>query len=160
MSTADGRPTNAVFGFARDLVFFRDEVKPDYLIYVFDPPGPTFRDQLAADYKAHRKPPDDALVAQIPMIRQLLDAANVPVFAFPGFEADDVIAPLAVAGSARGLDVVICSSDKDCRQLIGDRVRLLNLRKKTYMDRAAMVADWGVTPEQAVDFQTLVGDSV
>jgi DNA polymerase-1 len=160
MSAPDGRPTNAVFGFARDLFYFRDELRPDYLIYVFDPPGPTFRDKIAGDYKAHRKPPDDDLIAQIPMIQQLLTAANVPVLSVPGFEADDAIATVAAAGAARGYDVLICSSDKDCRQLIGDRVRILNLRKKVFLDREALLADWGVTPEQAVDYQTLVGDSV
>src|SRR5262245_16131879 len=160
MSAPDGRPTNAVFGFARDLFYFRDELHPDYLIYVFDPHGPTFRDAIADDYKAHRKPPDDDLIVQIPMIQQLLTAANVPVLSESGYEADDVIATLAVAGAARGFDVVICSSDKDCRQLIGERVRILNLRKKTFLDRQELLADWGVTPEQAIDYQTLVGDSV
>ncbi|MFL5341891.1 MAG: DNA polymerase I [Gemmataceae bacterium] len=160
MTAADGRPTNIVFGFARDLFFFRDELRPDYLIYIFDAPGPTFRDELVTDYKAHRKPPDDDLVAQIPMITSMLEAAHVPVLAMPGFEADDLIATIAAAGAQRGLDVLICSSDKDCRQLIGDYVRMLNLRKRTFLDRAALFEDWGVTPEQAVDFQTLVGDSV
>jgi DNA polymerase-1 len=160
MTAPDGRATNAVFGFARDLFFFRDDLRPDYLIYVFDPPGPTFRDQIATDYKAHRKPPDDDLIAQIPLIHQLLAAARVPVLAIPGFEADDVIATISKAGAARGIDVLICSSDKDCRQLIDDRIRILNLRKQAYLDRQGLMADWGVTPEQAIDFQTLVGDSV
>lgn len=160
MNAPDGRPTNAVFGFARDLFYFRDELKPDYLVYVFDPPGPTFRDKIVGDYKAQRKAPDDDLIAQIPLIHQLLEAANVPVLTLKGYEADDVIATLAKAGAARGFDVVICSSDKDCRQLVDDRIRILNLRKQVFLDRQAIVDDWGVTPEQAVDYQTLVGDSV
>ncbi len=160
MNAPDGRPTNAVFGFARDLFYFRDELKPDYLVYVFDPPGPTFRDKIAGDYKAHRKPPDDDLIAQVPLIHQLLAAANVPVLTFLGYEADDVIATVAKAGAACGFDVLICSSDKDCRQLVDDRIRILNLRKQVFLDCQAIVADWGVTPEQAIDYQTLVGDTV
>jgi len=160
MSAPDGRPTNALFGFARDLFWFREELKPDYLIYVFDSPGAVFRDEIFADYKKHRKPPDDDLTAQIPMIEQLLEAARVPVLRMPGYEADDIIATIARAAESRGCEVVICTTDKDFRQLIDDHTRLLNLRKQTYMDRAALLADWGVTPEQAIDYQALVGDSV
>lgn len=160
MNAPGGRPTNAVFGFARDLFWFRDELKPDYLIYVFDSPGAVFREQIFAEYKANRKPPDDDLVAQIPLIQQLLAAARVPVLAMPGYEADDIIATIARAAEARGCEVIICTTDKDFRQLIDNHTRLLNLRKQTYLDRAALLADWGVTPEQAIDFQALVGDSV
>jgi DNA polymerase-1 len=160
MNTPDGRPTNIVHGFTRDLFYFRDELQPDYLVYIFDAPGGTFRSTLTTDYKAHRKPPDDDLVAQYPLLDQLLHAANVPMLRVGGVEADDVIATLAKAGDARGFDVMICSSDKDCRQLVSDHVRILNLRKRIFLDRAFIVADWGVTPEQAADFQTLVGDTV
>jgi len=160
MNSPDGRPTNAVFGFARDLFFFRDELKPDYLIYVFDSPGKTFRDELVHDYKAHRKPPDDDLIAQIPLIQQLLEAAHVPEMSLRGYEADDLIATLARAGEERGLDVLICSSDKDCRQLLTDHVRIFSLRKHEFHDKAWLLTEWGIKPEQAVDFQALVGDSV
>src|SRR5207253_746643 len=85
---------------------------------------------------------------------------RVPVVGMPGYEADDLIATLAVAGAERGLDVLICSSDKDCRQLIGDRVMVFNVRKREVYDAAALAADWGVRPEQVIDFQTLVGDAV
>src|SRR5207247_2043311 len=156
MSAADGRPTNIAFGFARDLFYFRDELQPDYLIYVFDAPGKTFRDSLTTDYKANRKAPDEELIAQLPMLDQLLEAARVPILRVPGYEADDVIATLAKTGAARTLDVMICSSDKDCRQLVCDCVRILNLRKRVFLDSQAIVADWGVTPEQAADFQALV----
>jgi DNA polymerase-1 len=160
MTTPDGRPTNIVHGFTRDLFYFRDELQPDYLVYIFDPPGDVFRSALTPDYKAHRKPPDDDLVRQYPLIDQLLEAAKVPMLRVPGYEADDAIATLAKAGEDRGCDVLICSSDKDCRQLVTDRVRILNLRKRIFLDREGIVADWGVKPEQAADFQTLVGDSI
>src|SRR5262249_48285654 len=80
--------------------------------------------------------------------------------ALPGYEADDAIATIAKAGEARGLDVTICTSDKDCRQLIDDHIRILNLRKRIYLDRQGLMTEWGITPEQAIDLQTLVGDSV
>ena len=160
MSAPDGRPTNAVFGVTRDLINIHEEVKPTYLLCTFDLPGPTFRDAIFPDYKKDRPPPPPDLAAQVPIIKSVLEAMDLPVLSLPNFEADDVMATVATAASARGIDVWICTSDKDCRQLIDDRVRLFNLRKKTTMDRAALLEDWGIAPEQAVDFQALVGDSV
>jgi DNA polymerase-1 len=160
MSTPSGLPANALFGFTRDLLFLHGEVRPDYLVCVFDPPGPTFRDELYAEYKAGRGPMPDDLQLQIPLIQQLLLAMRVPVLAELNYEADDVIATLAVKGAAKGLDVTICSSDKDCRQLLGDCIQIYNLRKRQVFDRESLREDWGVAPEQVIDFQTLMGDSV
>lgn len=160
MSSPRGIPTNALFGFTRDLLYLRLEKKPDYLLCAFDPPGPTFRDKIYPEYKAHRKPMPDELRAQIPLIHQVVEAMRIPLLCKEGFEADDVLATVARAASARGIDVFLCTTDKDCRQLIDDRVSLYNLRKHAILDRAALQADWGVAPEQVVDLQTLVGDSV
>jgi DNA polymerase-1 len=160
MSSPSGLPTNAVFGFTKDLLYIRMEKKPDYLVCVFDAPGRTFRDDIFPEYKAHRGPMPDDLQLQIPLIQQLLDAMCIPVLAVEGYEADDVIATVAAAGAKRGLDVFICSSDKDCRQLIGDHVKIFNLRKRQVFDREALQQDWGIKPEQVIDLQTLVGDSV
>src|SRR5262249_25459939 len=121
---------------------------------------PTLRTELYAEYKAHRAPMPDDLRLQIPLIREMLDAMRIPVLGLAGYEADDVIATLAVAGDQRGLDVFICSSDKDCRQLLSERVKVFSLRKREMYDVASLAADWGVRPEQVIDFQTLVGDSV
>src|SRR5947209_11617307 len=118
MSSPSGLPTNALFGFTRDLLYLRTDKRPEYLVCVFDAPGKTFRDDLYAEYKAHRAPMPDDLQLQIPLIHELLDAMQVPVVSKPGFEADDLIATLARAGEQRRLDVFICSSDKDCRPLI------------------------------------------
>jgi DNA polymerase-1 len=160
MTGPDGRPTNALFGFTRELFFIRDELKPDYLLCAFDLPGPTFRSDLYPDYKAHRPPPPDDLNAQVPRIQAVIEAMNLPVLTATGFEADDVMATVAAAAEKRGLNVLIATSDKDCRQLLTDRVRMFNLRKRTEFGRAELLADWGVAPEQVVDFQALVGDSV
>jgi DNA polymerase-1 len=160
MSSPAGLPTNALYGFTRDLLFVRLEKKPDYLVCAFDVAGPTFRDELYKEYKAHRAPMPDDLCMQVPMIQQVLEAMRIPVLGVPGFEADDVLATVARAAEKRGLDVYLCTSDKDCRQLITDRVRLYNLRKHQEFNRTSLQEDWGVAPEQVVDLQALVGDSV
>jgi DNA polymerase-1 len=160
MTGPDGRPTNALFGFTRDLFLLRDELKPEYLLCAFDRPEPTFRSDLYPDYKAHRPPPPDDLISQVPRIQAVIESFNLPVLSAPGFEADDVLATVAAAAEQRGHDVLLATSDKDCRQLITDRVRMYNLRKRQVFGREELLADWGVTPEQVVDFQALVGDSV
>ncbi len=159
MTSPSGLPTNAVFGFVRDLMFLRRK-KPDYLVCAFDRPEPTFRSDLYPDYKAHREPVPDDLVSQLPLILRAVEALHIPVVSHPKYEADDVMATLARAASKRGLDVYLCTSDKDCRQLIDDHIRLYNLRKKQEFGRPELLADWGVAPEQVVDLQALVGDPV
>lgn len=160
MMGPDGRPTNALFGFARDLIYVRDEMKPAYLVCAFDTAAPTFRTELYADYKAHRPPPPDDLIDQFPRIQEMAEAFNLPVLAIDGFEADDLIATAAVAGRARGLEVLICTTDKDCRQLLGEHVQMFNLRKREPYNCESLLKDWGIRPDQVVDFQSLVGDSV
>lgn len=159
MSSPSGLPTNALFGFIRDVLYLRS-LSPTYLVCAFDRPEPTFRSALYPDYKAHREPMPDDLQLQIPLIFQALEALSVPMVSAVGYEADDVLATLAQAGDERGLEVLVCTSDKDCRQLIRDRVRLYSLRKREPFGRKELLDDWGVTPEQVVDLQALVGDSV
>ncbi|MBI1830342.1 MAG: DNA polymerase I [Planctomycetes bacterium] len=160
MTSPSGLPTNALFGFTKDMLYLRNQRKPTYLVCCFDEPGPTFRDKLYAEYKAHRAPMPDDLQLQVPLIQQMLEGMRIPVLALAGFEADDLIATLAKAGAERGIDVFICSSDKDCRQLLSDKVKIFNLRKLAEFDAAALLTDWGVRPDQVIDYQTLVGDSV
>ena len=160
MTSPTGMPTNALFGFTRDMLYLRNDRKPSHLVVVFDVGEPTLRTEVYAEYKAHRSPMPDDLRLQIPMIREMLGAMRVPVLGVPGYEADDVIATVAAAAEKQGLDVFICTSDKDCRQLLSAHVKMFNLRKREAFDAAALLADWGVKPEQVVDFQTLVGDSV
>jgi DNA polymerase-1 len=159
MSAPDGRPTNAVFGVTRALMGLYDH-GADYLLAAFDRPEPTFRTAIAAEYKAHRPPPPSDLLVQEPMIEAVLEAMRIPKLSVAGYEADDILATLAKEGPARGLTVYLCTSDKDCRQLLTDRVRIKNLRKGEELDADGLMKDWGVRPEQVVDFQALVGDSV
>ena len=118
MSSPTGTPTNALFGFLRDLLTIRLEKKPEYLVCAFDLPGPTFRDGFYAEYKAHRKPMPDDLSLQMPLIHELVEAMGIPLLSAPTFEADDIVATVATAASAKGIRVFICTTDKDCRQLI------------------------------------------
>lgn len=159
MTAPDGRPTNAVFGVTRAIMDLYDH-GAEYLLATFDTPEPTFRVEVSADYKAHRPPPPDDLLIQEPMIDAVLQAMRIPVLKVPGFEADDIIATVASEAVERGHNVVLCTADKDCRQLLTDRVTIRNLRKGVTLDAAGLMADWGVRPDQVVDFQTLVGDSV
>src|SRR5207249_11868115 len=110
MSSPSGLPTNALFGFTRDVLFLRHEKRPDYLLCAFDVDGPTFRDQLYPEYKAGRGPMPSDLQLQIPLIEQMLKAMRVPILGVPGYEADDIIATVAAAAAQKGIDVVICSS--------------------------------------------------
>jgi DNA polymerase I len=159
MSSPDSRPTNAVFGVTRAIMNLYDH-GADYLIAAFDRKEPTFREGMYPEYKTHRPPPPDDLIVQEPMIAAILEAMRIPVLSVAGFEADDIMATLAVEGAARGLQVHLCTSDKDCRQLLSDRVKIMNLRKGETLDSAGLLKDWGILPTQVVDFQALVGDSV
>ena len=160
MNSPGGMPTNAVFGFTRDMLFLRKEERPDYLICVFDPPGRTFRDDIYADYKANRAPMPDSLKPQIGMTYQMLEAMHIPALTKEGFEADDLIATIAKSAAERGIEVYICTSDKDCRQLLSDRIKIYSLRKREVFDSGSLLNDWGIKPEQVIDYQMLVGDSV
>ena len=159
MKGTQGQPTNAVFGFTRDILGILDR-KPTHLVCAFDSPGLGKRGEIFSDYKANRSEMPEDLRPQIPLIKELLEGFRIPVLQCDEWEADDVIATATAAASARGMEVVIVTTDKDARQLLSPTVRMLNCRKNTYFDGAALMEDWGVRPDQVVDFQSLVGDSV
>jgi DNA polymerase I len=160
MTGPAGQPTHAVFGIFRDVLNLLKNRKPNYLAAAFDGSGPVFRSEIFPEYKAQRKEMPEELQPQIPVIRRLFAAFNVPVLTFEAVEADDVIATLARRGAERDLDVYICSADKDARQLLSDRIRIYNLRKQQVFDSETLKADWGVTPEQVIDLLSLTGDAV
>ena len=160
MTSPAGLPTNAVFGFSRDLVSLLQVHRPTWLICAMESVGVGKREELYPAYKANRSPMPEDLRPQIPLLIETVGAFGIPVVHCDGWEADDVIATLTRQGVARGHQVRIVTSDKDARQLLGPQVQILNLRKNTYLDEAALLADWGVRPDQVVDFQALVGDAV
>lgn len=160
MSSPAGTPVTAVFGFLRDVAELRDRWQPAFLWCAFDLSDITFRNELYPDYKVHREPMPDELRIQIPAIRESLELLGVGIADAPGFEADDVLATLALQISQAGGRCIIVTSDKDCRQLITDQVQLYNIRKQEIFDAAKLKEVWGIRPDQVVDFQSLVGDSV
>ncbi|MCG3177905.1 MAG: DNA polymerase I [Phycisphaerae bacterium] len=160
MSSPSGEPTNAVFGFTSTLLALLRDRRPDALAVVYDPPGPVFRNEIFPDYKANRDKTPDDLPAQVQRSRQVVAAMGLRPITEPGFEADDVIATLARLGRQAGYKVVIVSRDKDLEQLIGDGVVMYDAKKDREIDAAILLAEKGYRPDQAVDIQTLTGDSV
>lgn len=161
MRTSTGVATEAVFIFHNMLKKLREKHQPDYLAAVYESLGPTFRETEFPAYKANRTetPPD--LIAQVPLVKRLLEALSIPVIEAAGFEADDVIGTLAKRAQAAGLEVIIVSSDKDMLQLVGPGVSMLNPAKDdTLYDRDLVKEFMGVWPEQVADLLALKGDAV
>ena len=157
----DGRPTNAVYGFVTMLRKLITDHKPDFLAAAFDLAGPTFRSELAADYKANRAPMPLDLVEQVPLVHEVCEALGVPVLTSEKYEADDVIGTLAFQAVAQGLEVVIVTSDKDFFQLVNGQIRVFDPRKTgAWFDTDAVKEKMGVDPSQVVDLLSLMGDAV
>ncbi len=160
LSNAEGFPTNAVFGFVRTLRKMIEDFRPERLVAVFDPKGPTFRSERFAEYKITRKPMPEDLVVQMPVIKELLEALRIPVVEVQGYEADDVIGTLARRAEAAGLEVYIVSGDKDMLQLVNDMVRALHVhRDNAVLGRDEVEERFGVAPEQVTDVLGLAGDT-
>ena len=156
----DGRSTNAVFGFITMLRKLIADEQPELIAAAFDLRGPTFRHELAVDYKANRKPMPDDLAEQIPLVHEACAAFGVPIVTHQGFEADDVMGTLAVQATAAGLDVVLVTGDKDFFQLVNDRVTIFNPRDDgVWYDAAGVQKKFGVRPDQVVDALALMGDA-
>jgi DNA polymerase I len=160
MTAPDGRPVSVIFGLTRDLLDIVEKKRPDYLFCGMDAAGPTFRHERFEAYKANRAEMPADLVPQIPLARRLLDVLGVPCLELAGYEADDILATLATRVTAAGGSCTIATSDKDARQLLGDQVQLLNLRNNAMLGVAELAAEWGIRPDQVVDFLALVGDAV
>jgi len=161
LSGPDGRSTNAVYGFVTMLRKLIADHHPEYIGASFDLAGPTFRDRLAADYKANRAamPPD--LAEQIPWVHEACEAMGVPIVTREGFEADDVIGTLARCAAEEGHRVAIVTGDKDFFQLVDERIQVFNPRDEgAWYDPSGVAEKWGVTPGQVVDVLALMGDSI
>ncbi len=153
-------PTGAIRGMVNMLHSLRKEWPSAYGACVFDASGPTFRDALYPDYKAHRSPMPDDLRAQIAPIHRVVNLLGWPVLNVSGVEADDVIGTLARLAVQRGLRVLISSGDKDLAQLVTEQVTVLDTMNGKRRDLAGVEAEFGVPARLMVDFQTLVGDAV
>ncbi|RKR87074.1 DNA polymerase I [Micromonospora pisi] len=162
-STTTGQPTNAVYGFTSMLINVLRDERPTHLIVAFDISRRSFRTERYAEYKAGRAETPTDFHGQVSLVKEVLAALRVPVVEKEGYEADDVIATLARQGRESGMDVLICTGDRDAFQLIGDTVTVLYPRKGVSdlarMDPAAVTERYGVGPEQYRDLAALVGES-
>ncbi len=159
LSNAAGEPTGALFGVV-NMLRATLAARPDYLAFVLDAPGPTFREAIDPQYKANRPPMPDDLRAQIEPMLAVVQALGIPTLRVAGVEADDVIGTLAQRAAQAGIEVEISTSDKDFAQLVGPRVTLINSMDRTQLDRAGVQDKFGVPPERIVDYLALMGDKV
>ncbi len=159
-----GDPSSQAVGAIRGMInminSLRKDVPARYAACVFDAKGPTFRDQIYPDYKAHRSPMPDDLRSQIEPIHEVVRLMGWRVLDVPGIEADDVIGTLAHVAAQQGIEVIISSGDKDLSQLVNTRVTMVDTMNGKRRDIAGVTAEFGVPPELMLDFQTLVGDAV
>jgi DNA polymerase-1 len=157
----DGRSTNAVYGFVTMLRKLIVDHAPEYLAAAFDLAAPTFRSDLAADYKANRAPMPADLAEQIPLVHEACAALGAPIITHERYEADDVLGTLAQRAVEQGFEVALVTGDKDFFQLVGDGVRVYNPRDEgTWYDAAGVLAKFGVAPGQVVDVLSLMGDAI
>jgi DNA polymerase I len=160
---SDGLQLNAVFGFCNMLwKLLRDmkpEEKPTHLAVVFDLSERTFRTEMYPDYKAHRPDPPDDLRPQFPLIREAVNAFDLPCLEQRGFEADDLIATYVRQACEAGATATIVSSDKDLMQLVNDGVVMFDTMKDKKIGRAEVIEKFGVPPEKVIEVQALIGDS-
>jgi DNA polymerase-1 len=162
LTTKEGEPTNAVYGFANMLVRLMDEEKPDMLAVAFDKSGPTFRHMEYDGYKATRKGMPDELSSQMPLIKELLSTFRIPVLEIDGYEADDVIGTVAKKSEEAGHECLIVTGDKDALQLVSDLTRAMLTKRgisemETY-DAKAVEERLGVGPQYVPDVKGLAGD--
>ncbi|AIP66029.1 DNA polymerase I [Burkholderia thailandensis] len=155
-----GEPTGALYGIINMLRRMRKDVSAEYSACVFDAKGKTFRDDLYADYKAHRPPMPPDLALQIEPIHSAVRALGWPLLMIEGVEADDVIGTLAKRAEQHGMNVIVSTGDKDLAQLVTDRVTLINTMTNEALDRDGVLAKFGVPPERIVDYLSLIGDTV
>ncbi len=158
-----GENTSAAYGFINSLLkIIRDE-NPDYMAVIFDTKAPTFRHQMYDEYKSTRAKMPEELVAQLPRIREVTEALNLPSLEMEGYEADDIIGTLSKEAEEHGMNVWIVSGDKDLFQLVSDRVKMYNPQKGSLpperLDRDGVIAKFGAPPEKVIDILALMGDS-
>ena len=160
LTNSKGQPTGAAYGMTNMLKRLEAEVQPELAAVVFDAKGKTFRDDLYPEYKANRPPMPMELRTQIESIHAIVRGLGFPVLVVGGVEADDVIGTLAGQAREKGLDVLVCTGDKDMAQLVDDRVTMVNHLDDAELDAAGVSAKFGVPPESIVDYLALVGDAV
>lgn len=162
-ATSGGQPTNAVFGFTSMLANLLRDEQPTHFAVAFDVGRVTFRTEEYAEYKATREASPEPFRGQVDIVKQLLDAMNVPVLEKPRFEADDILATLSRQGSAAGFEVLVCTGDRDALQLVDDDVTVLypvkGVSELARMTPQAVQDKYGVPPHRYPDIAALVGET-
>jgi DNA polymerase-1 len=160
LSTADGRPTNAVFGFIRMITMIRETWHPTHWAVVFEGGLPEERMELVPEYKGNRDPMPDPLSQQLDVIEEYLELAAIPSVCVEGEEADDAMAALAIIAKKKGMETLIATSDKDLYQVVCKSINIIPLSgHQEAMDSSKVKEKMGVNPSQIAAWLALVGDS-
>ena len=165
LTNSDGLHTNAVYGFLNIMFKILDEEKPDYFAVAFDLKAPTFRHKMYEQYKGTRKPMQEELRQQVPVIKEMLKAMQVPLMMLEGYEADDLLGTVAKKAEADGLEAVVVSGDRDLLQLATDHIMIRIPKTKkggTEIENyrtADVIEKYQVTPIQIIELKALMGDS-
>lgn len=165
MTNSQGLHTNAVLGFLNIMFKFLEEEHPTHLAVAFDLKAPTFRHKMFADYKGTRKGMPDELAEQVPVIKEVLKAMDIPMMMQEGYEADDLLGTMSVIGESQGYEVKIISGDRDLLQLATDKVQIRIPKTKmsgTIVEdyyAADVMEKYQVTPKEFIDVKALMGDA-
>jgi len=162
LATSAGQITNAVYGFSSMLIKLLREEKPNVVLVAFDKGMPA-RVAQYEEYKAHRPETPDELRSQMPLVKEVLEVLNIPIFEMEGCEADDILATLAKKAEREGHQVLIVTADRDAFQLVSPRVKIMTTKRGisdiVLYDHKAVISRYGVPPERIVDYLALKGDS-
>ncbi len=160
LKTKEGFPTGLLTGFINFIATLQKQHDSDYIVFAIDSKGPTFRNEIDPNYKAHRKTPPEELTLQLPIAIEWIDKMGYKTLGHVGFEADDIIATVTKFAKEKDYNVRVVSHDKDLCQLIDDgKIILVDAIKKKSVDEKACFEKYGVTPKQFIDYQSILGDS-
>ncbi|MCB5226459.1 DNA polymerase I [Alishewanella sp. 16-MA] len=160
LTNSKGEATGAIYGVVNMLKSLLKQYQPSEMAVVFDAKGPTFRNEMYQEYKAHRPPMPDDLRSQIAPLHLIIEAMGLPLLCISGVEADDVIGTIARQASAAGRHTLISTGDKDMAQLVDEHVTLINTMNNTLLDPISVKEKFGVGPELIIDYLALMGDKV
>lgn len=163
MRNSKGENTSIVYGFVNKLEMILKDYTPSHIAVVFDSAAKTFRHEAYPEYKAQRQATPEEIHASVPVIKKIVEAYNIPVFAIDGYEADDIVGTLAKRGAAEGMEVMMVTPDKDYAQLVNDNIKMLRITHGNgleLMDKAMVCEKWGIKdPSQIIDLLALMGDA-
>ncbi|MGC0120323.1 DNA polymerase I [Pseudoalteromonas piscicida] len=160
LTNSKGEATGAIYGVINMLKSLLKQYQPSHMVVVFDAKGPTFRNEMYSEYKAHRPPMPDDLRTQIEPIHEIIKAMGLPLVSISGVEADDVIGTFSKIASEQSRHVLISTGDKDMAQLVNEHVTLINTMTNTILDPEGVVDKFGIGPELIIDYLALMGDKV